>query len=1071
MVWKWNRGADTLVSVFERAAAATPDRVAVDGESGAQTYRQLDAAANGVARDLSAAGAARGGRVAVLLPHDTVLVPAALGILKAGSAVVALDPADPPARLRRLCEDCAPAAIVTDAANRELAGSLVGPGVAIVACTRDARPDGAPRAGQIAPDDAAFLTYTSGTTGRPKGVLRSHRQILASVAAYDAALGCRADDRVPLFASLATGQGSNTILWPLLHGARLCPFALRRRGFTGLAQWMSDRGLTVYASSASIFRGLMRTLGPDQVFAAIRAVRLASEPATGDDLRLFRQHFAPGTAFVTMLSSSETGAVAWSRYGHAGPLPEGVLPLREVAPGVSIDLRGDGGEAVPRGETGQIVVRSRTLALGYWGDAPLSAQRFSPARDSEGMREFRSGDLGRWMADGALMFCGRADGRIKIRGNRVEPAEIEAALLGLAGVAQAAVVAVARAGAEALLCALVVQHPGGSWTVAQLRQVLRASLPPAALPSRIMIVDSLPHTRGTKIDRDALRALAARTRDGTSGSPPRSGTEALLAGIWSECLEVADIGRDDDFFSRGGDSLKAAAMVAEIHAAFGVELNLGVLAEHPTLASLAAFVDGGRGAADRGPIAAVARTPAMPLSLVQARLWEKRLRPDHLYLQDARLRGPLDVAALKASLEYLAGRHEILRTTFATVGGQPAQNVHAASALDFTLADVSGSDDPEGAAAALFRAAVARPADLAALPIVRHVLVRLAEDHHRWAQITHAMLVDGLTARLLERELAMLYEARLAGRPPPLPPLAPLHYVDFAAWQRTRFAAGAPALQHSVAWWAAVLRPVAGTVTRLPLRGLLRRRGRPAAAGTLRWPLATGVARRVDAMAQRCGTTPFVARLAAFAALLAHECRRADIVIGTFYDGRPRGDVQSIAGPMASWVPLVLRVDLAGSFGDLLRAVHGRVFETFEHAEAPFETMIPVLRAMGVAVPATEVTFNLTRDNADRHFGGLAVSRQPFAFTPVPWGCCVLVDVRKPANCELRFDADRMGRGGMQAVVDRYLRLLALTAEQPSQPLAALLAALGRPPLALRAARWSATLRSRLRRVSPAKTA
>ena len=583
---------ESLVAKFERVASTFASRIALGSNVWEASYCELNETANRIAHRLIADGAAPGDRAAVLMSHDAPMVAAVLGALKAGQIVVALNPQDPVARLNMLVEDAEPGIIITDGQNRRLATELATSACHIVhfepASTTGPIENPAIN---IPPGQIAFLTYTSGTTGRPKGVMQTHRLLCRAAAAHSEAMQYTENDRVPLFALVSTGQGTVGLWWILLNGAMLCPFPVNTKGITGLADWIFDRELTVYVSSASIFRTLISTIGERLVFSKVRAVRLASEAVTADDFRAFRKHFPPGSVLVHGLSSSETSNIAWSRWTQNDDIPEGVLPVGHFSRDIDISLVGDDGQPVASGEIGEIVVTSRYVAAGYWRDPGLTASRFSAELDGKGTRQVRTGDLGRINADGLLNFCGRKDDRIKIRGNRIELLDIERTLEKLPGIDRAAVIAVPRENGEPMLVAFVVKKRNASWTPAHLRHAVRANLPPHMVPSRMMFLDTLPYNRGNKIDREALRQHSLSLREHTPGEKPRTNTETAIADIWAEALELPDLGRDDDFFELGGDSLKGAVVAAQVHATLGIELTLGAIADYPTVATLAAFVD------------------------------------------------------------------------------------------------------------------------------------------------------------------------------------------------------------------------------------------------------------------------------------------------------------------------------------------------------------------------------------------------------------------------------------------------------------------------------------------------
>ena len=459
-VWFRNPSTDfdvSLAEAFDQTAKSCPTRIAVDSGPRQLTYAQLTAAANGLARNLIDTGGAPQDRVAILMAHDAPAIVAVVGAVKAGLVVLGLNCTDPTVRLRQLIDDAEPSVIVTDAENLALATELSRSGSTVLVFDLENDTETADFS-PVAVDhgQTAMLVYTSGSTGRPKGVMKTHRQIRRNVAAHSEAMQYSEADRIPLFSSIGTGQGTTVIWCALLNGATLCPFSIRTKGFAGLAAWISDVKLTVFVSSASISRALVRSLDSGLVFKNIRAVRLASESVTADDVKALRRHFSPDSVFVHTLSSSETGNIAWSRWAHSDHIPEGRIPVGHVSREIEVILLGEDGQPVEAGEIGELVVKSRYAAAGYWRDPALTAERFSPVLDGRGTFLVRNGDLARVNAQGLIQYCGRKDSRIKIRGNRIEPSDIEWALTKLPGIEYAAAVAVTRENNEPTLVAFVV---------------------------------------------------------------------------------------------------------------------------------------------------------------------------------------------------------------------------------------------------------------------------------------------------------------------------------------------------------------------------------------------------------------------------------------------------------------------------------------------------------------------------------------------------------------------------------------------------------------------------------------
>ena len=353
-------------------------------------------------------------------------------------------------------------------------------------------------------------------------------------------------------------------------------------------------------------------------------------------------------------------------------------------------------------------------------------------------------------------------------------------------------------------------------------------------------------------------------------------------------------------------------------------------------------------------------------------MWQDCRSPQFTDVHSSRVIGPLNIEIYKECLRYLVERHEILRTTFGLVDGRPAQIIHPSAPLSFSFMDLSDADDPEAQADMIFREAASRPIDLEALPIMRYVLIKIADENYRLACIHNFMILDGFSSQILEVELASLYEARQQGRQPPLPRQAPLQYADYAVWQRKVAQFDGPYIKEAINWWQTLFSTTPPT-TRLPFQRLIRRTGLDPNEGVLRWMVEESVGKRLDDIARNAGTTNFVVRLAAFAALLADLRGNSTVVIRTFFDNRNRTEAQTIVGRFVNWVPLVFSYDASKTFLQWLETVHNRVFETLAHGELPFDELQQQLRALGTKPPGTHITFMLSRDHSDQHFGNLII--------------------------------------------------------------------------------------------------
>lgn len=1038
----------SLAVAFERAAASHGDRLAIASAGWSPTYAELNAAANRAAHALIARGGSAGDRVVLLMRHDATQIAAMIATLKAGRVVVALSPADPPARLRQRMIDAQAQAIVTDAATAELAHSVAASASQVIrfedaAARGPAHDPDSRRTG----DDTAYLVYTSGSTAQPKAVMQKHRQTVCNVRALARSLGIAADDRVVLLAAVSGGQGLSTAWGALLCGASLWPYPVMERGVAGLAGFIEENAITVYVSSATLYRRFLAVLDPARRLASMRAVRIASEAATADDFRAFERRFPSARRFLHTLASTETGNIAHLRLAPGDAVSPGRLPVGLPIEGVEVSLIDEHGHAVATGAIGEILVRSRNLAAGYWRDPSLTAERFSDGIPGDPLRSYRSGDLGRFNAAGQLELHGRKDLRVKIRGYSIDPAEVEGALAGLPGVAAAAVCAVEHAAGEHRLVAYVVAGGNVGLSAGTLRRGLRDRLPGHMVPSAFVFLAELPLTARGKTDRAQLRQISPPPR-----APPPSGqavseTEALLCGLWAGALDMSGIGPDDDFFDLGGDSLSAAVVAARIHAALGVELDLGAFIDHPRLADLAAAVDRQRrdGAVAAPPLPRAPRDRPLPMSFTQERIWNhaqtSRQEGGYARLRRYRLLGPLDAALFRECIAAIVGRHEILRTRYAEIDGRPVQIAGPAEAVPFAYHDLSSGADIDAGVRALCDAEAARPFMLTDAPPLRFTLIKISDAEHLFLRANHHIIADGGSWRIVFRELTRLYDARLRGEAPPLPALAPFHYGDYAAWQRTQLVPGQPLYERLVGYWAARLSPERPALD-LPFRRADAVAGLPATAGVVQWDLDQATERRLDDLRRARGTTYFVVRLAAFVALLAEASGRRELAIGSYFRGRTRVETQDMPGDFSNLVILRFAVAPHLSFADWLAAVRGVVAEAEAHCDIPHEMLRGALIERGTAPPEITAIFSAADRAAHPRFGGIDVVPVQTAPRQMPWGFSAVIDQAGEFNeGEAAFDAAIYDPAKVRAFIDRLVRLLDLAAREPDRSLASLMSA------------------------------
>jgi amino acid adenylation domain-containing protein len=573
---------------FEKQVLLHSFRVAIKTDTATMSYRELNRRANRLARAIQAHCGARQQPVAYLTDDEVTGVVANLAILKSGHFYIPLDPHHPQARIAELVEDSQAALVVTDSKNLKLAKVLCKDGNLLNVDELPGDLSAENLEESVSADALARIVYTSGSTGQPKGVLMNHRSLLLNAMNATNSLYISPLDHIALLAARSSAQGIATTYLALLTGARLCPFPIRQEGLDRLAAWLVREEITVYYSNAAIFGRFLRTLGGEERFPQLRVVRLGGDPVSRRELDLFKKHFVPGCWFVNALSSTESGTFRQYITDHNATLQGSIVPVGYEVFGMQVLLLNEAGQPAKPGEAGEIGIRSRYLARGYWRKEELTRQRFRPDPHGTDARVYLTGDLGQLMADGCLQHLGRKDFQVKIRGNRVEPAEVEMVLRELEAVSQAVVVARKDGRGDSYLAAYVVPAKKEKLQAGELRKALRKKLPDYMVPSAFVMLAELPLSEQGKIDR---RALPEPVLD-RNYLRPQTPVEQRLVEIWEEALGVHPIGVLDDFFAIGGDSLNAVCLVNYIEETFGKRLPVSTLFDTPNVQEMARAVSG-----------------------------------------------------------------------------------------------------------------------------------------------------------------------------------------------------------------------------------------------------------------------------------------------------------------------------------------------------------------------------------------------------------------------------------------------------------------------------------------------
>jgi acyl-coenzyme A synthetase/AMP-(fatty) acid ligase/thioesterase domain-containing protein/acyl carrier protein len=447
----------------------------------------------------------------------------------------------------------------------------------------------------VPPDALTWILYTSGSTGQPKGTVQSHRNILHYVHNYTNGLHISQDDRVLLLYSFGVNAAAHEIYSALLNGAGLYPFNVRADGPARLAGWLLEHEITMYSSVPTVFRHFCEALKNTEDLRHVRVVKLLGEPVAPKDVRSFQRIFSNDCILVNRLGSTETGGIRWNFIDKHTPVDDRLVPVGYALEDNEIVLLDDAGAPVAEGEIGEIVVSSPYLSPGYWRNPEATAKAFGSDPRGAPWRRYRTGDVGRMLADGSLVHHGRRDSQVKILGHRVELGEIEAACAALAGVKEAVVLARRDPAGEPRLVAYLLHTPGAELASVTVRAALRARLPSHMVPSLLVPLDAFPLAQNGKVNRGALPEPDwSRPQVDTTFVPPRTPVEKTVAALWSDVLGVERIGIHDNFFDLGGHSLIALRVLGGIEERFGRRVALPAFLGAPTVGAIATLLaDGG----------------------------------------------------------------------------------------------------------------------------------------------------------------------------------------------------------------------------------------------------------------------------------------------------------------------------------------------------------------------------------------------------------------------------------------------------------------------------------------------
>ena len=1035
--------------LFEEQAKARPDVCALVCEDIQVSYEELNRRANQVAHYLLKRGVGPETMVGLYVERSPEMIVGLLGILKAGAAYVPIHPEYPEEWVTFVLKDAGIRILLT---QRNLLDSLPQDGFEVLVLDGSdevlSSESGEDVESRVTGDHLAYVIYTSGSTGRPKGVEITHRSLLNFTLQAAGIFGLGSGDRVLQFASIGFDTSVEEIFPCLMRGATL---VLRTDAMLASAPAFLDKcgemRITVLDLPTSYWHELASALFLDRLAlpASLRVVIIGGERVVPEKVALWQACVSRRVKLFNTYGPTETTVAATVYDLTDFPADKGAsaeIPIGSSIVNVQTYVLDRNLKPVAFGVTGELYIGGAGVARGYLNQAALTAEKFlrNPFSANRESRLFKTGDLVRYLSDGNLEFLGRLDRQIKVRGFRVELEGIEAVLQKHPMVEDAAVI-LDDAETQKRVVGYLVPKRGAALNTADLKYFISTKLPEYMVPETIVFLDSLPLTPNGKVDRRALPVPEnSQVRPARVLVPPQTPTEKNIADLWCEVLGVDAVGRMDHFFELGGQSLLAAQIVSRIRKELRVDIPLRLIFEAPTVAQLAGRIDETVSLKnDRPDIAS--RLPShrggsLPVSQAQARIWYMhQLAPESSAYNIAtpmRFTGVFNKEALTRSLEQVFQRHESFRTIFRNKDGEPVQIISEALTLQMPESDLRAipEDCRMDEAKRILREEARRPFDLEQGPLIRVMLIRLADEDHVFSLNMHHVISDQWSLGVVAKEVTVLYNGYCQSSSPSLAG-SESQYADFALWQNQRLSP--ERINGQLQYWKMRLADLEPLV--LPAD-----RPRPAVqtfhGAYQSLDISTAFLERVRKQAAQENATLYMFFLAAFNVLLSRYSGQHDIAIGSPVANRNRVEWEGVVGTFINL--LVIRTDLSGnpSFRQILQRVRDVVLDAFSNADLPFESLVKELQCGrdSSRSPLIQVLFNfqsVPMKKLDLH----GLSWMPFEIdqAAAQFDLSVTVDPEVTRKIVIVYNTDLYDADTITRMLQHYQKLLENLAADPDR--------------------------------------
>ncbi|MDQ7724137.1 amino acid adenylation domain-containing protein [Bacillus halotolerans] len=1000
---------------FEVQADQRPDHDAVIFGNERYTYRQLNERANQLARTLRTKGVQADQFVAIISPHCIELIVGILAVLKSGGAYVPIDPQYPEDRIQYMLSDSRTEIVLT---QRRLLDQLPYDGDVVLLDAENSYHEDRSNLDLFSnTHDLAYMIYTSGSTGNPKGVLIEH-QGLANYIWWAKEVYVRGEKtNFPLYSSISFDLTVTSIFTPLVTGNTIIIYDGEDKSEV-LTAIMRDSRIDIIKLTPAHLHVLKEMNVADGT--AIRKMIVGGENLSTRLAKSVSEQFKGRLDIFNEYGPTETvvGCMIY-RYDAKRDKRE-FVPIGTPAANTDIYVADANKNLVPIGVIGEMYISGPGVARGYWNRPDLTAEKFVENPYIPGAKMYKSGDLAKRLRDGNLVYVGRIDEQVKIRGHRIELGEIEAALHNVEAVQKAAVTVREEEDGLKQLCAYYVSEK--SIPAAQLREQLSLELPNYMVPSYFVRLEHMPLTSNGKINRKVLPAPEASLQQTAEYVPPGNEVESKLTDLWKEVLGISHAGIKHNFFDLGGNSIRAAALAARIHKELDVNLSLKDIFKFPTieqLADKALHMEKNRYA----PIPAAKEMPYYPVSSAQRRMYllSHAEGGELTYNMTGAMsvEGTVDPARLNAAFQKLIERHEALRTSFELYEGEPAQRIH--QTVEFTIEQIQASEEEAETRVLDF----IQSFDLAKPPLMRAGLIELEPSRHVLVVDMHHIISDGVSVNILMKDLSRLYEGY------ELDPL-PVQYKDYAVWQQSDIQKRS--IKSQEAYWVDQFRDD------IPVLDMPADYERPAIRDyegeSFEFVIPEHLKQRLRQMEENTGATLYMILLAAYTVLLSKYSGQEDIVVGTPSAGRTHLDVEAVVGMFVN--TLVIRNHPAGrkTFDAYLNEVKENMLNAYKNQDYPLEELIQDLQLSKDPSrnPLFDTMFVLQNlDHAELTFDSLELKPYQFHHPVAKFDLTLSIQADQDNYHGLfEYSKKLFKKSRIEALSNDYLHILSVILEQPS---------------------------------------